>query len=294
MPHKIESEDDFEAFTPPDDFDIFTNDDGAIWTLLEIASAENDLDTVQEIVQLKKLRPLGYFITSAMVAIEHNHLEIVATLLQAGLPVGESIVRAALNSTEKYQYLQLFVAAGWDVNTSLNAHTPSVLALASEANDLALVNWLLQELRADVNVECDQLHTPLSVALHHAAEPIVDAMMSQHVRTDKGQLMHYALWRALKQPQWDTRLMDSLLERGAPINKRMYECNNTGEVAYQMGAIPFGAPLHIAVKAQSAAAVEYLLQYGARTDLKDEQDRTPFDLASSEIRQLLQAADAQQ
>lgn len=37
--------------------------------------------------------------------------------------------------------------------------------LVAEAGDVELVKWLLQELRADVNVECDQLHTPLSVAL---------------------------------------------------------------------------------------------------------------------------------
>jgi len=46
--------------------------------------------------------------------------------------------------------------------------------LAAEAGDVELVKWLLQELRADVNVECDQLHTPLSVALQHAPEAIVD------------------------------------------------------------------------------------------------------------------------
>lgn len=151
------------------------------------------------------------------------------------------------------------------------------------------MNWLLQELCADVNVECDYLNTPLSVALQRAAEPIVDAMMRQHVRADKGQLMHYALWRALEQPTWDTRLMDSLLERGAPINKKMYDCEDpSNAIAYQMGAIPFGTLLHIAVKSGRTVAVEYLLQHGARTDLKDEVGKTSLDVAAGEMRQLLQ------
>ena len=59
-------------------------------------------------------------------------------------------------------------------------------------------------------------------------------------------------------------------------------------MVHQMRAIPFGTPLHIAVKADSTVAVEYLLERGARTDVKDEEGKTPLDLATGEVRQLLQ------
>lgn len=138
MPHEVEIEDVFGAFPESMDFDTLLNDDGGtpndpegdagIWALLETASADNDLEMVQEITRLKKLSRLGYFIDCALVAIQNDHSDVVAMLLQEGLPVDIGLVRRALHSSNKYHYLQLFVAAGWDVNTPLSPFTPSVLA----------------------------------------------------------------------------------------------------------------------------------------------------------------------
>ena len=71
---------------------------------------------------------MGCFAVSAVVAIGKGNGDIVAALLHAGLPVDESLVRAALNSLQKQQYVRLFVASGWDVNANMASHTPSVLA----------------------------------------------------------------------------------------------------------------------------------------------------------------------
>lgn len=60
--------------------------------------------------------------------IERNYPDIVASLLQAGAPVDESLLWAAVNSTQPFHFLRLFVTTGWDVNTPLDSHTPSVLA----------------------------------------------------------------------------------------------------------------------------------------------------------------------
>lgn len=131
MPHKTGYDGDSDVlglFTESTEFDNPANDNDEVWSLLETASAENRLDTVQEIIQLKKLRPLGFFTASAIVAIDNDNADIVTTLLAAGLPVNEALVRTALNSPKTYQYLQLFVATGWDVNSRLTSHTPSVLA----------------------------------------------------------------------------------------------------------------------------------------------------------------------
>jgi hypothetical protein len=72
------------------------------------------------------------------------------------------------------------------------------LRLAAVTGDLQLVKWLLQDLGADINVECAQLYTPLSVALQHAPDAIVDFMMSQNFEPERGQLVHHAMWRALR------------------------------------------------------------------------------------------------
>lgn len=83
--------------------------------------------------------------------------------------------------------------------------------------------------------------------------------------------------------------MDVLLEKGAPINRKMYECKEESEVVHQMQAIPFGTPLHIAVEAESAVAVNYLLRHGAKVDVPNEEDKTPLQLATGVIRELLLA-----
>lgn len=164
-----------------------------------------------------------------------------------------------------------------------------IARLAAEAGYLELVIWLLQDMGADVNLECDHLHTPLSVAVRHAPDEVVAVMMSRTFEPNKGQLMQHALWRALEQPEWNTRLMDALLEKGTPINKKMYDCDIESEIVHQMRAILFGRPLQIAVKAESAIAVEYLLRRGARSDVPNEQGITPLQLATGEVRRILQS-----
>lgn len=68
----------------------------------------------------------------------------------------------------------------------------------------------------------------------------------------------------------------------------MYDCEEESEIVHQMKALPFGTPLHIAVEAESIDAVEYLLQHGARIDIQNEENKTPLDIATGEIRHLLQ------
>lgn len=144
----------------------------------------------------------------------------------------------------------------------------------------------MEHLSTDVNMECAQLRIPLSVALEHAPDAVVDAMMDQ-VDPNKGQLMHHALWRALGQPEWNTRFMDALMDRRAPINNKMYDCAEATETTHQMSAIPFGTPLHIAVRAQHAVAIRYLLQHGANPSVPDEAGKTPLDMVTEDIRALL-------
>lgn len=127
MPHRVDFDDVFETLIVPLECDAIT-DEAETWSTLEVASADGDLETVLEIIQSKHLTPTGYFAASAIVAIENGNSDVVTALLDAGLPVDENLVRAALNSPYQQQYLRLFVASGWDVNANLTSHTPSVLS----------------------------------------------------------------------------------------------------------------------------------------------------------------------
>lgn len=102
MPAKVELEDECARF-----FDSLTaiTSDQEIWSRLENASAHGNLDTVLDIAHLKGLAPPGRFASSALSAINHGHLDTVAALLDAGLPVDGSLVRAALASPQKHQLL---------------------------------------------------------------------------------------------------------------------------------------------------------------------------------------------
>lgn len=128
MPHKIDFDHPLEDFTSPSALDGTVVEEEHIWQILEVASANDDLQAVLDVVQRKKLRPRGYFAATAVVAIEKGNDRIVVALLDAGLTADVSLVRAALRSSRQQQCLQLFVASGWDVNTRLTAQTPSVLA----------------------------------------------------------------------------------------------------------------------------------------------------------------------
>jgi hypothetical protein len=129
MPHKVELDEDdvLETLNELLEPGTVTSDDET-WLILDVASTNGDLDTVLEIIQLKHLRPVGYFSAGAIVAISKDNSNIVSAILDAGLPVDEDLMRAALNSPQKQQYLQLFVASGWDINANLASHTPSALA----------------------------------------------------------------------------------------------------------------------------------------------------------------------
>jgi hypothetical protein len=81
-------------------------------------------------------------------------------------------------------------------------------------------------------------------------------------------------------PAPNKELLDLLIQHGADVNTQV-----TGVLSYSarisrtVSNTEGSSALHAAVQAGRADMVRYLLDHGARTDLKDRSDRTPFDVA---------------
>lgn len=57
MPHKIEFDDPLEDFSSPSALNGTVVEEEHIWQILDVASANDDLQTVLDVVQRKNLRP---------------------------------------------------------------------------------------------------------------------------------------------------------------------------------------------------------------------------------------------
>jgi ankyrin repeat protein len=81
-------------------------------------------------------------------------------------------------------------------------------------------------------------------------------------------------------PAPNTELLDLLIRHGADVNSQV-----TGVLSYSarisrtVSNTEGSSALHTAVQSGRADLVRYLLDHGARTDLKDRSDRTPLDVA---------------
>jgi ankyrin repeat protein len=81
-------------------------------------------------------------------------------------------------------------------------------------------------------------------------------------------------------PVPNTKLLDVLIQHGADVNTQV-----TGVLSYSarisrtVSNTEGSSALHAAVQSGRADMVRYLLDHGARTDLKDRSDRTPLDVA---------------
>jgi ankyrin repeat protein len=81
-------------------------------------------------------------------------------------------------------------------------------------------------------------------------------------------------------PAPNTELLDLLIQHGADVNTQVtgvlsYSARISRSVSNTEGS----SALHSAVQSGRADMVRYLLDHGARTDLKDRSDRTPLDVA---------------
>jgi len=75
-------------------------------------------------------------------------------------------------------------------------------------------------------------------------------------------------------------LLDLLIQHGANVNTQVTGVlSYSGRISRSVSNTEGSSALHAAVQAGRADMVQYLLEHGARTDLKDRSDRTPLDVA---------------
>ena len=84
----------------------------------------------------------------------------------------------------------------------------------------------------------------------------------------------------------NTELLDLMLKHGADVNAQVTgAASYSGRIARALTGDPVNTTsnegmtaLHVAVRSQNASFVRYLLDNGARTDIKDASGRTPLDV----------------
>lgn len=138
----------------------------------------------------------------------------------------------------------------------------------------SLVAWLLER-GASPNARCGLDCTALSCAVVSGSRAVVDMLFRYGGDAKKGQLMYHAIER---QPL-DIHILDTLVEKGAPIDSILYSSNKQTELEYQMSALGPGTPLHAAIAAGNLEAVRYLIHKGASCEKTTTQGRTALQIA---------------
>lgn len=143
--------------------------------------------------------------------------------------------------------------------------------------DTRLTSWLLAR-GANPNARCQIDCTPLSFAVQLNLSEVVKHLLSHGGDVQCGQLVHYAV----EQEATNMELLAKLVEQGAPINEIRFSSSEglaQTETEYQLSAIGVGTPLHTAIGARNFEAIRYLVNHGARLEIRDLWDRTPYQLA---------------
>ncbi|GIJ99537.1 hypothetical protein Aspvir_001670 [Aspergillus viridinutans] len=218
-------------------------------------------------------------------AVRQDQKDVVAELLQQGLPVSQDYAIEAIRHRSK-EVLNILLQHGWNINQPTSELRPSALGYAVDDEEMTL--WLLDH-GADPNKQCSIDLTPLSYAVEQASLSTVRLLLDRGGDVHKGQLLHHAVER-----QTDTiEVLAMLLERGAPLNSKMYEKHYySWRLYYFMG---LGTALHKAAELGKPDVVRYLVNQGADVGIKDATNRSAMDWAAlnnhQEIVELLQSVE---
>ena len=163
--------------------------------------------------------------------------------------------------------IELLISKGADVNAQdADGLTPLHFAVRREDNDI--VNYLLNR-GADVNIRDTNGLTPLYFAITRKVnEEIVQDLLDQGANinvTDKNGLT--PLHRAVIEVRGEEEIR-YLLDKGADVNAKDIE-NST--------------PLHYAARQGYITTSNLLLQFGADINLKNNNGKTAFQLASTDL-----------
>ena len=145
--------------------------------------------------------------------------------------------------------------------------------------------WLLDH-GADPNKQCSIDLTPISYAVERASLSTISLILNRGGDVHKGELLQHAIERRTDVVD----VLDLLLERGAPLNSKMYEKHYFSWSLYHFMCL--GTALHKAAELGKLDVVRFLISRGADTGVKDATGQTALDCAKesghSKIVELLQ------
>lgn len=138
--------------------------------------------------------------------------------------------------------------------------------------DPEITQWLLDH-GADMNRRTGIDLTPLSYAVELAPLSLVEELLGRGGDVHKGELLHHAMDRSSDR----VKVLALLLDRGAPLNTRMYENDNASARLYPFMGL--GTPLHKAVNIENVECVRYLIERGANINIRDTKGQSARELA---------------
>jgi ankyrin repeat protein len=186
------------------------------------------------------------------------------------------------------EMIDLLLAAGVDTNPQLNMRRPS--AQGGRFNDPLLSTGTTPLLRALINNDTDVAR----LLLEKGANPNIYGMgLSPWLYAAGITSGTYNPTRGggsggvgTGSANVDVTLLDLMLAHGADVDARVTgAASYSGRIARALTGDPVNTTsnegmtaLHAAVRSQNASLVRYLLDKGARTDIKDASGRTPLDV----------------
>jgi ankyrin repeat protein len=120
-----------------------------------------------------------------------------------------------------------------------------------------MVVWFLDH-GADPNKRCDWDLTPTSYAMSQASLKIILLLFERGADPRCGQLLHHAV---LREKDDTVRLVELLVQKGAPIDEIQYENDPQSNLEHQL--LGHGTALHSAAEHGKLEVVQALLDLGA-------------------------------
>ena len=203
---------------------------------------------------------------------------------QAGPAGGGRGAASAIDSgppVSPVEMINLLLAAGVDTNPQLNMRRPS--NQGGRFSDPLLSTGTTPLLRALINNDMEVAR----LLLEKGANPNVYGMgLSPWLYAAGITSGTFNEARGGAVGNINTALLDLMLAHGADVNAQVTgAASYSGRIARSLTGDPVNTKsnegmtaLHVAVRSQNATLVRYLLDKGARTDIKDASGRTPLDV----------------
>jgi ankyrin repeat protein len=179
------------------------------------------------------------------------------------------------------EMIDLLLAAGVDINAQLNMRRPS--NQGGRFNDPLLSTGTTPLLRALINNDT----AVARLLLEKGANPNVFGMgLSPWLYAAGITSGTFNEARGGGGGNVDTSLLELMLQHGADVNAQVTgAASYSGRLARALTGDPVNTKsnegmtaLHVAVRSRNAALVRFLIDKGARTDIKDASGRTPLDV----------------